>query len=114
MDSLYIGLPDLTITTHDGKIYGKECLQSASQVGLAKELAYYMTVIKIKANQRIITNIINIYDHVGDYPLASILNDYDLNALSVILKHKYPDLKRDGEDVRSWIHIPSDDFVGPQ
>lgn len=41
MDSLYRGLEDNTVSYPDGKLYGKDILESSPKESLAKELRFF-------------------------------------------------------------------------
>lgn len=102
MDSLYRGLEDATVNYPDGKLYGKDILRNSPQESLAKELHFMLTSYKVRTSWKTVTNIVNLHDHLKDYPVADTLTSIELDTLTDCLRHKYPDLTHKGLDVRTW------------
>lgn len=102
MDSLYRGIEDNTVSYPDGKLYGKDILESSPKESLAKELRFFLKTYKVRTSWKSVTNIINLHDHLKGYHIADSLTSTELDILTECLKHKYPDLTHKGMDVRTW------------
>lgn len=88
MDSLYQGLPDITILHPDYKIYGKDILHVADTSRLLSEMKLMLSSSKCVTQAYAVTNIVNIYEQIRSKDMQ--LDEAQSMRLETCMRIKYP------------------------
>jgi len=88
MESLYQGLPDITATQPENKVYGKDKLISTDPEELFGEMKALLSAPECVTQAHAVTNIVNINEQLRGE--RNELDETQLNRLETCMRIKYP------------------------